>query len=206
MTDHFALDRRALMARILFIVGATTFTGIGPDAFAKSTRRSRRYFATPAFKLLEAVADTIIPRTETPGAVDAGVTKLVDAMLRNWASESRRTEITQALLQIDNKAKQIHSISFISLELITRHQLLAAHDIEALKVKPGKPARGTPSLTSGPSHSDPGYAKLKELIVLLYYMSEPALTQELSYVHSPGEWIPSIPVTTETRPAAGTMF
>lgn len=206
MTDHFALDRRALMARMLFIVGATTFTGIGPDAFAKSTKRARRYHANPAFKLLEAMADTIIPRTDTPGAVDVGVPQLLDAMLKNWASESRRTEMTQALMQMDNKAKQLHGSSFVSLEPTKRHQLLAAHDIEALKVKPGKPARSKHSMISGPNHSDPGYAKLKELIVLLYYMSEPALTRELSYIHSPGEWIPSVPVTAKTRPAAGAMF
>jgi gluconate 2-dehydrogenase gamma chain len=38
---------------------------------------------------------------------------------------------------------------------------------------------------------------------VLYYYSEPALTHELAYEHSPGEWLPSIPVTPETRPWGG---
>ena len=59
------------------------------------------------------------------------------------------------------------------------------------------------SLAEGPRVADPGYGKLKELIVVLYYYSEPALTKELTYEHAPGEWQPSIPLTPETRAAGG---
>jgi hypothetical protein len=54
-----------------------------------------------------------------------------------------------------------------------------------------------------PRVTDPGYNRVKELIVVLYYISEVALTQELTYEHAPGEWQPSIPVTPATRQSGG---
>jgi hypothetical protein len=55
----------------------------------------------------------------------------------------------------------------------------------------------------GARFANPGYGKLKELIVVLYYYSEPALTSELAYIHAPGEWQPSMPITPTTRPWGG---
>ena len=53
---------------------------------------------------------------------------------------------------------------------------------------------------------DPGYGKLKSLLVTLYYTSEAALTDEIPYNHNPGQFQPSIPVTEKTRPVSGGMF
>ena len=53
----------------------------------------------------------------------------------------------------------------------------------------------------GPAVADPGYAKLKELIVVLYYYSEPALTQRThatSMRRAPGNH--RSPITPDTRP------
>ena len=47
--------------------------------------------------------------------------------------------------------------------------------------------------------ADPTYRKFKNLILSLYYISEPGATQELRYEHAPGAWEPSIPVTADTR-------
>ena len=51
-----------------------------------------------------------------------------------------------------------------------------------------------------------GYARLKGLIITLYYLSEIGSTVELTYTHAPGRWEPSIPVSPETRAHGGTAF
>jgi hypothetical protein len=53
------------------------------------------------------------------------------------------------------------------------------------------------------SVADPDYANLKELILVLFYLSEQALTHDLAWEHDPGSWDPSIPVTPQTRPWGG---
>lgn len=201
------LDRRAMLARTLAVLGATATSSLSFSALARTAKRARPYLEQGVFDLLSAVADTIVPQTDTPGAVAVGVPSLLDALLVNWASGERRYEITQALAVIDGKARSEKSRAFRQLPAEARHALLTEHDKLALKVLPTPPGRGgAVSLMAGPLYADPGYAKLKELIVVLYYMSEPALTQELTYEHAPGSWNPSVPVTSETRPAGGTLF
>jgi hypothetical protein len=49
------------------------------------------------------------------------------------------------------------------------------------------------------------YAALKDLLINLYYLSEPGATVELRYEHVPGVWEASTPITAETRAWAGAM-
>lgn len=206
MSELSLLDRRSLLERALYLMGATTAVSVSIPALAKVAVRAKPYLSPSLYSLLSAVADTLVPRTDTPGAVDALVPAKFEVLLLNWASGERRYELTHALTEIDKLVVEKQGKSFVDLAPDARKALLVPYDVEALKVVPRKGKVSGNPFAQGPSYANPGYGKLKELIVLLYYMSEPALTKELSYVHAPGEWKPSIPVTPETRPAAGGMF
>ena len=207
MTDILAMNRRALLERALILVGAAAAEGFSVTALAKAAAGPRRYLDAPAFALLSAVADTIVPHTETAGALDAGVPASFDALLTTWASGARRYDLTHALTSIDQAARDGEGAGFVDLPPERRKAVLSAYDVTALKPVPRRDGGTSIAvLMAGPSVANPGYGKLKDLIVTLYYLSEPALTQELSYVHAPGEWKPSIPVTPDTRPAAGGAY
>ena len=45
-----------------------------------------------------------------------------------------------------------------------------------------------------PNYANPGYGRIKELAVTLYYLSEPGATEELHYELVPGHWIASAPI------------
>lgn len=200
MTIDKGIDRRALLQRALLLVGAATVPG-GFDAFAATGERS---LAPAQFTVLTAVADTLVPRTDTPGAVDVGVPAAFDQLLANWAGSQNRHQLAAALATIDQLGHIADGVSFAALAPARRTELLAAHDAAALKPVPVTgPAKPLSTRSAVPAVVDPSYAKLKELIVTLFYLSEPALTQELTYEHSPGEWRPSIPLTPETRAAGG---
>lgn len=204
MTDITQIDRRSLLNSALLLLGGTVAAGFSPEALAKATARPKPYLDAPIFTLLSAIADTIVPKTETPGAVDARVPAKLDAMLVNWASPERRVELTGAMTAIDSLAKEKEGKGFAELTPEKRKELLVAHDIAALKPVPRTEVlTGMRAMMAGPSVADPGYAKLKELIVVLYYYSEEALTTELTYEHAPGGWTPSIKVTSETRATGG---
>lgn len=200
MHHSFDLDRRSLMGRMAMLIGAAATSGLAPMALAEVATGAKRYLAAPAYTLLQSVSDTIVPRTDTPGAIDAGVPGTIDALLLNWASEASRQSLAQALKTIDDKAQTQHGKGFAALSPDLRHALLSAHDAAALKTAPGASTGG---MFTGPAVADPGYGKLKELIVLAYYYSEPALTHELPYDQVPGEWRPSIPLKPDTRPQGG---
>jgi gluconate 2-dehydrogenase gamma chain len=203
MHDLANLNRRTLMTQIALLIGAAA---IPADAFAAIAKRGTKRFLSPAqFSLLTAVADTIIPVTDTPGAVAVGVPRLLDGMLANWASAKSRALLTGALTKIEALAMSNDEMGFAALSPDRRKALLVEHDKAALKPGPPRTEKlsGLAAMTAPPPVANPGYFKLKDLTIALYYASEVALTKELIYEHVPGQWVPSMKITPETRPFAG---
>jgi gluconate 2-dehydrogenase gamma chain len=203
MHDFAQMDRRTMIQRIALLLGAASLPA---DAFALAAKGKGKRYLTPAqFALLSAVADTIIPVTDTPGAVATGVPRQLDGMLAKWASAAHRTEMVGALTEIDALALTAYKKGFAALDPARRKSLLVEYDKAALK--PGPPRKeklsGFAAMAAGPPVAKPGFLRLKDLVIALYYSSEVALTKELIYEHVPGQWVPSMKVTPETRPFAG---
>ncbi|WP_088311025.1 gluconate 2-dehydrogenase subunit 3 family protein [Novosphingobium sp. B 225] len=198
MQELLAMDRRGLMARALVLLGASALPGckeLGGSAAWKE-------LSAEHFKLLTAFADTLIPQTDTPGAVAAGVPKVLTQMYHDWASDETREALTGALDRIDAGARKAKEKGFTELTPAERQTFLAAHDKAALvEVPPPSDApKGNPFVPPV-SVADNGYHKLKELTAVTYYTTQAALTTELAYEHVPGGWTSSVKVTPKTRPA-----
>lgn len=205
MQDAFNMDRRAMLSHALLVAGASAaaVAGFTPEALAKAARQQKRFLAASPFAALGAVADTIIPVTDTPGAVAAQVPQKLDAMLSNWAAPATRTMLVEAIARIDAAAKAQKGKAFAALSPEERKALLIAHDKAALTAVPVPPGAKTGNpFAPYVSVADRGYYKLKELMISLYYASEIALTQEQVYEHVPGEWVPSLKITPGMRPFA----
>lgn len=201
MNDSLGMDRRSLLQRALVLAGAGAMaSSCKKISGAKGDAR----LDTGQFALLTAISDTIIPKAGTVSASDVGVPKLFEGLLGNWASPETRTDLLGALDAIDKRAG---GSGFAALPEEKRHEILKAYDLAALaKVEAKEAPSGMAAMMAGPPVADPVYAKLKELIVTLYYYSEGALTKELQYEHIPGSWDPSVPVTAETRQTGGFGF
>ena len=201
MSDFMQFDRRGMLETMAFLLGAAALPA---EALAKPAARAKKFFDAGRMKLLNAVADTMIPQTDTPGALAAHVPAKFDSLLVNWASPARRVELVGALVRIDAAAMAQEKVSFTALSPEKRNALLTALDAAALKNVPRKEKlTGMAAMMAGPAVADPGYAKLRELIILLYFYSEEALTSVLTYEHSPGGWTPSVKVTPQTRNTGG---
>ena len=172
-------DRRKFIIGALLAVG---MAGVPLPAIAKVTtarRKVARFFSPARFAMLDAVAETIMPRTDTPGARDAAVPQRFDALMKNWASPQTQTDFTRILDEIDVSARSRNSRGLVALAAPQQLEVVAAYD----KVK----------------MADRAYARFKNLVFALDYLSEAGATQELRYEHTPGAWEPSIPVTSDTR-------
>lgn len=232
MIDHFGMDRRALLQRALMVTGAAMLPG-GAEALAAAAKGGKRTLSAPRYATLTALADTIVPKTDSVGALDADVPAKLDALVGVWATPEHKAEIIAAIDKVDVEARAKQGKSFAALTPAERTAFLTPYDAAALKAPPAAPAAAVSSSQStvtlgqtatkvdpntgkakqeaavpitrqmAPKVTDPGYNRVKELIVVLYYISEPALTQELPYEHAPGEWVPSVPVTPSTRPSGG---
>jgi Gluconate 2-dehydrogenase subunit 3 len=198
-----SLHRRALLQRMALLLGATALPA---EVLAAPKRAAKRFLAAPQFALLSSIADTMIPVTDTAGALQAGVPAKLDGMLSAWASAKTKEMIVGAMAGIDAEAKTKAGKGFAVLPSAKRTELLKAYDSAALKPGPKQAVKltGLAAMLGGAPVVNPGYRKLKELIIALYYSSEIASTTELIYEHNPGTFVPSLKITPESRPFAGT--
>ena len=173
------LDRRKFIRSAIFTIGATGAAFPGWSAIEAATRGNVRFFAPAQFAVLDAVAETIMPRTDTPGARDALVPARFDGLMQHWASATTKADFTRVLDEIEVTARQKDPAGIVKLPPAQQLEVVAAYDRAKM--------------------ADPAYKKFKGLILSLYYISEPGATQELRYEHVPGAWEPSIAVTADTR-------
>lgn len=199
----FLTDRRALMQRMALLLGAAVLPA---EAFAAPRRRraAGHTLAAPQYALLGAVADTIVPTTDSPGALAAKVPQVLDGMLATWASTTTRESITEALGRIDAAARTATGKGFSALTAAERAEVLKPHDAAALSRVPAPAGSPPGSAFSRPVYvADQGYYRLKSLVLNLYYYSEIATSTELIYEHVPGKYEPSIKLTPTSRPYLG---
>ncbi|MFM5932057.1 MAG: gluconate 2-dehydrogenase subunit 3 family protein [Novosphingobium sp.] len=202
MTDAFSFDRRGALASIAALIGASALPA---DALAAPKKGAKKFLSPAQFAVLSSVADTILPASDSPGAITAKVPARIDSLLANWASAKTRTEIAGALSRVDAEAKAKTKKGFAALPPAQRDAVLRAYDVAALKKAPPPPDAPPTNFFVQPNYVvDPGYLKLKELVVDLYYFSPEANGKELTYEHVPGKFEPSIKLTPASRPYLGT--
>lgn len=207
MTDAFSIHRRGALASIAALIGATALpleALAAPKKKARGKPAAKKFFSPSQMALVTALADTLIPATDTPGAVFTKAPQQLDSLMVNWASPATKAQILGALPGIEKMALDADKKPFAALTPARRKELLIPYDKTALKVVPRKDKLvGLAAMMGGPAYADAGYGKLKDLLITLYYTSEVAMTQEVIYEHVPGPFVPSLKITPQTRPFAG---
>ena len=141
--------------------------------------------ATPAnltpwrFQTLAQLSEMIIPATDTPGSIGAGVPQFIDGLLTDWAKPETRALYEAGIDFLDEQAQSAMGKDF--LELGSEEQVTVLTAVEDLCFGKGSEA----AEADGP---DPkaGYRELKKQINFGYYSSEVGCTQELQYELIPG--------------------
>ena len=183
MTDVGMLDRRALLRSAILLVGGAA-SGALPDlAWAQGTAEAtaKRFLPQAQLRVLQELCGVIIPKTDTPGAREAGVPELIDALLAEWASPKTRAQLVGAIDDVEARSRADAGAGLAALPPAKQLAFVTAYDSAAMRGDNG------------------GYRRLKDLILTGYYLSEPGATQELRYELAPGVWEPAVPVTAETR-------
>ena len=118
-----------------------------------------------AFELVEHIVDVMIPETDTPGAVSAGVHYFVDLMLDEWAAPERQARYRSGLEELEVQLRGSDGTAFVDVSPEQRLERLQALDREAF----------------GEGDDDLFYREFKHLVLFGYYSSEPGATLELQY-------------------------
>lgn len=124
---------------------------------------------------LSRMADLILPRTDTPGALDVGVPAFIEKVMGAHYPQAERDHFHAGLDRVEADARATLGRGFSALSAGEQTAMMERYDREAYAQ-----AR---SGASGPPHF---FRTLKELTTLGFFSSEIGATQVLIYDHVPG--------------------
>lgn len=170
--------REVLQGLIVSLGGATALGACGGVATVLPSRAGAlRYYNAGEYALVSRLADLIIPRTDTPGALDTEVPGFLDSLMAEWANAATRRRNRQELTELS----RMLGPDFMAMNDAEAERYLAAFDAAAF-------AGSRPPARYG------AYRNLKGLITQAYFASEDGALQELGWVAVPGRWDPCVEI------------
>ncbi len=176
-------DRRQFIIGAISLVGGNALLAsckgepnIKPTDIAKT---GPLFYSVAELELVTRLSDLILPRTETPGAIDAGVPAMLDGLMDQWANSktqsNHRKDLTDIKAELDANSRG----NFIAAENSVAEAGLREFDKAAFS----------------DDHAHFAYQSLKQLIEVAYAASE-AGSETYRRDPVPGYWDPAVPINT----------
>lgn len=164
------------------VLSASAISGVmsGCKAEPKPGGWTPEFFTAKEGNILDALVERIIPRTDTPGAKDAGVPAFIDSMMTGFYGEKEKTAFREGLNKVEEDAKAAYNKSFTDLSPEQQDELLTKYDQEAYAEDSDR-------------QSPHFFRTAKELTILGFCTSEPGASQFLKYEAVPGDYKGCIP-------------
>lgn len=185
------MERRDLLKMIAAATGAAM---IGIPAFVygqEPVPAANNAFSAADVAKLDEIAETILPRTKTPGAKDAGAGLFMAQFVTDCYTAENQATFRAGLADIDKRAGG----RFLSLKPQARTELLRALDAEARQ----QASAATAARAAGKKPAKPHYfTMIKQLSIYSFFTSEVGATKALRYVAVPGRYdgdMPYVPGT-----------
>ncbi|OZY86951.1 hypothetical protein CBP51_08160 [Cellvibrio mixtus] len=171
------VSRRAALKQLALACGlalsASSLSALAASFSAPTdfSRSKKTLLTAKQLELVRTLGDIIIPATDTPGAVSAGVHDFINHYTAYCASSAEQQQLLATLARIESAAHDEFKTAFTALTNAQQLQLLNAME----------------QAQNGFSQADrKGLKQFKALVVFGYYTSEPGATQELAYLAIPG--------------------
>jgi hypothetical protein len=176
------IDRRDALAGMAAMFGTALFAPIGRAAAAEIPSTGGRVpdaspFTAEQRLLVTALSERVMPTTDTPGAIAAGVPAFIEQMLAEWGLPDERAPILAGLDAIEVRSRADYRVP--------AH---AATD-----------AQQDALLTLAMAGQLPGgsefFEYFRQLVLTGYFTSEIGITQEREYLPVPGRYDGAFPYT-----------
>jgi len=170
------ITRREALQRAAAVLGVV----LSPSLFnrllaAEPAPAGARSLSATQLATATALADRILPRTDTPGALDVGVPEFLDLMHGAYLAPDEKSALDAALAHFERAAQTQHESSFAALPPGRQDALLTAV-AESENVR---------------EH----FLRVRELVVVGYFTSEEVGKNVLRWDPVPGVFLPCIPLS-----------
>ena len=150
---------------------------------------SLRSFTPHQNETVIAMAEIIVPATDTPGATAAHVNEFMDFILADWATQEERTHFLNGLNTIDTQSNDLFDKTFLESTLLQQTTLLRSLDDavdwahESDRTRDGAFSGSRDTQLRGDF-----FRVFKYMTLYGYYTSEIGFTQELKLIIIPGSF------------------
>lgn len=158
---------------------------LAPDA---PRRASRPFFTEEEREAATVLTDLIIPETDTPGAVEAGVVDYIEMIVSEWMNPGERERFMRGLRHLDTHAEAVTGVRFAN-----------AGEARQVAILSGLEAEGRALAERDPDAPTSFFHQTRALVLHGYYTSEVGMLEELRYRPIPGRFEGCVDVGAVTR-------
>ena len=148
-----------------------------------ATEWKPQLFSSEQGKVLGELAETILPRTQTPGARDLKIDQFIDGLIKRVFSEEDQQFFLKGIDAFEKERKDKNGKGFVESSTEQRNQLLTKMEQESAKLSPTMWGFDMKN-----ANSSSFYRRVKELTLLGYFTSQEVGKNILVYDPVPGAY------------------
>lgn len=130
--------------------------------------------------LVADLSQLILPATDTPGAIEAGVPGFLEKIVFEWYTPGERRLFLAGLRELDEESSKRYKCDFVHCSAQQKHLLVRQLESSASRLS-------TTLLDPPEQERYAFFTMLKKLVVIGYFSSEVGCTQALKHVPGPKE-------------------
>ncbi|MDP4262757.1 MAG: gluconate 2-dehydrogenase subunit 3 family protein [Bacteroidota bacterium] len=172
------MNRRELIKHIALLTGSAV---VGSEFFLSGCKSNDKepvgFFTERDISFFDEVAETILPKTNTPGAKDAEVGKFMAFYSADCYDELQLKTLKEGIKNLNDASDKKYGSDFMHVAAPQKQELLTEIDAEAKKY-------------NGKNNGQPPhyFTLMKQLVLFGFFTSKPGVTQVLRYVPVPGKY------------------
>lgn len=194
------MNRRDAVSRVALLLGGTV---LGSNIFLQtgcSSKQVNDLFTEDHVAFLDEVAETILPKTKTPGAKEAKVGAFMSIMVKDCYTPEEQKIFVDGMAKLDEACVKLNGKKYMDCDMTQRTALLTQLEnenkdfmqLEKDRVKQARndfnPKTNLYEENNQIKETKHYYRMMKELTLLGYFTSEVGATQALRYLPVPGKY------------------
>jgi glucoside 3-dehydrogenase (cytochrome c) hitch-hiker subunit len=178
------MSRRKFLKQVAIVLGtsvsaslgAAVLKGVTVDSTAKNS-----VLSGAQQQVITLLSERIIPKTDTPGAIDAGVPTFISLIVSDWYNQDEKNAFIGGLNEMDGYCLQQFKCSLGKATSTQQDLVLTEFEDRAIKNKDSD----KPNI----------FSTLRELVVVGFFTSKPGAMQALKHNHVAGQFIGDYPLS-----------
>jgi hypothetical protein len=180
--------RRRKAIRSILLAGSAAAIGFGGYEWYTLTKNPDKNYLRSKVKLLDELAETIIPATDTPGAKEAGAVEFMMRLLEECTDDKTLNRFVAGLQDLEDHTRSNFHQAFEDCNTNEKEAVLTYFELKS------RPAQKLFQKIKNKYTGFPFFETLKKYAVTGYCISEKGASIGMRYIAVPGKYLACIPL------------